>query len=337
MRWAFDQDDPDQIVQESLAAHGKHFVHQVVAGGAAKDQRAVEAATVKHCALSLVGEPVLYPRVGELLSSLHSRRVSTFLVTNGQFPEQLQGLPRVTQLYVSVDAPNEQELIRVGRPLFKDAWDRLKLSLDALRRHGEKGCRTVCRLTLRKGALSQEAARGYAELISIAKPDFVEAKGVTPVPLFKKAGVLMEDIVPTHSEVRDFGELLQQEIATLNGMKNVDDICVDSYGFASEHRHSCAVLLARQKWRSADGQGWRTWINFDSFFDSLELPDSEAVKHLYAESTPEWALWNSPEAGFDPKDVQRVALRSRPDDFVDLALRPLRRQRAKSENSASGD
>lgn len=33
-----------------------------------------------HCALSLVGEPIMYPRVNELLKLMHAKGISTFLV-----------------------------------------------------------------------------------------------------------------------------------------------------------------------------------------------------------------------------------------------------------------
>lgn len=42
------------------------------------------AAQVRHCALSLVGEPIMYPEINTLVGLLHERRISTFLVTNAQ-------------------------------------------------------------------------------------------------------------------------------------------------------------------------------------------------------------------------------------------------------------
>jgi hypothetical protein len=47
-------------------------------------ERLADAFNVKHCALSLVGEPIMYPRINELLKALHDRKISTFLVTNAQ-------------------------------------------------------------------------------------------------------------------------------------------------------------------------------------------------------------------------------------------------------------
>lgn len=34
---------------------------------------------VRHCALSLVGEPIMYPRINELVRHLHANAISTFL------------------------------------------------------------------------------------------------------------------------------------------------------------------------------------------------------------------------------------------------------------------
>jgi tRNA wybutosine-synthesizing protein 1 len=41
--------------------------------------RLQEAFTVRHCALSLVGEPIMYPRINEMLQQLHQRDISSFL------------------------------------------------------------------------------------------------------------------------------------------------------------------------------------------------------------------------------------------------------------------
>lgn len=91
-----------------------------------------EGMQVKHCALSLVGEPIMYPEINTLIKLLHSKGISSFLVTNAQFPDAIQKLEPVTQLYVSVDASNEQSLKKIDRPLFRDFWQRFLDSLKAL-------------------------------------------------------------------------------------------------------------------------------------------------------------------------------------------------------------
>jgi tRNA wybutosine-synthesizing protein 1 len=49
-----------------------------------------------------------------------------------QFPDRIQQLKPVTQLYVSVDAATPESLKAVDRPLFKDYWERFTGSLAAL-------------------------------------------------------------------------------------------------------------------------------------------------------------------------------------------------------------
>lgn len=161
--------------------------------------------------------------------------------------------------------------------------------------------------------MTPAAARGYAQLVRRAAPDFVEAKGVTPVPQWSKMGLTFDEMIPTHSEVRAFTELLRDELADLDG----------GYGLACEHRHSCAALLARKRDWCPDGVQWRTWIDFEAFHD-LAGPGSEeeGAELVWSAPTPEWALWDSREAGFDPEDAPKQRARPRPDDYVDMAVRP---------------
>jgi hypothetical protein len=55
-------------------------------------ERFAEGMEVKHCALSLVGEPIMYPEISSFVHLLHERGISTFLVTNAQFPKELRYL-----------------------------------------------------------------------------------------------------------------------------------------------------------------------------------------------------------------------------------------------------
>jgi tRNA wybutosine-synthesizing protein 1 len=125
-------------------------------------ERLEEGMKVKHCALSLVGEPIMYPEINSFVKMLHQKEISTFLVTNAQFPEAIKKLDPVTQLYVSVDASSKQSLKRIDRPLFRDFWERFIGSLTAL---SDKGQRTVYRLTLVKEWNTQEL-EGYSYLVS---------------------------------------------------------------------------------------------------------------------------------------------------------------------------
>jgi tRNA wybutosine-synthesizing protein 1 len=145
---------------------------------------------IRHCALSLVGEPIMYPHINELIDMLHSKKISSFLVTNAQFPTEINTLQPVTQLYVSVDAATKESLKKIDRPLFKDFWERFLDSLRALKDKVEscqsvghychhllscQGQRTVYRLTLVKGYNTEEIEQ-YARLVELGDPDFIEVK-----------------------------------------------------------------------------------------------------------------------------------------------------------------
>lgn len=38
----------------------------------------------------VVGEPIMYPRINELVRILHGHEISSFLVTNAQFPDAIR-------------------------------------------------------------------------------------------------------------------------------------------------------------------------------------------------------------------------------------------------------
>lgn len=52
--------------------------------------RLQEGMTARHCALSLVGEPIMYPEINKFITLLHEKQISTFLVTNAQFPDAIR-------------------------------------------------------------------------------------------------------------------------------------------------------------------------------------------------------------------------------------------------------
>jgi len=282
--WKWSMDPPDMIVAQGIEEH-KKMIRECKGIPGVRKERFEEAQTVKHCALSLVGEPIMYPRINELCEQLHSRRISTFLVTNGQFPEAIHSLVPITQLYVSVDAGTPETLKAIDRPLFTDFWERYIESLTALK---DKKQRTVYRLTLVKGE-NMKDAEGYAKLVALGEPDFIEIKSVTFCGESKASNLTIAN-TPWHEEVRDFCEkMLEKE-----GLS-------DLYEIACEHQHSCIVLLALKKYK-IDGV-WNTWINYDRFHELLkEGRPFEAEE--YMAPTPDWAIYGSEEAGFDPNETR---------------------------------
>jgi tRNA wybutosine-synthesizing protein 1 len=102
--WKWKMDDPHFIVDEAVKTH-EQMIKETKGIPGVNVERWKEAHTVRHCALSLVGEPIMYSHINELLADLHVRQISTFLVTNGQRPAAIGTLIPVAQLYVSVGAP----------------------------------------------------------------------------------------------------------------------------------------------------------------------------------------------------------------------------------------
>ena len=58
----------------------------------------LEAAKPKHVAISYDGEPTMYRRIGELIHEFRTRGISTFVVTNGTFPERIKELQQTDNL-----------------------------------------------------------------------------------------------------------------------------------------------------------------------------------------------------------------------------------------------
>ncbi|RDX95102.1 S-adenosyl-L-methionine-dependent tRNA 4-demethylwyosine synthase, partial [Mucuna pruriens] len=281
--WQWQMDDPIEIVNSAIDLH-TNMIKQMKGVPGVTLERLNEGLSPRHCALSLVGEPIMYPEINALVDELHKRRISTFLVTNAQFPEKIKSLKPITQLYVSVDAATKDSLKAIDRPLFGDFWERFIDSLTALR---QKHQRTVYRLTLVKG-WNTEDVEAYSKLFSIGEPDFVEIKGVTYCGSSTTSKLTMEN-VPWHTDVKAFSEAL--------ALKSQGE-----YEVACEHAHSCCVLLAKANKFKIDGQ-WYTWIDYEKFHD-LVASGRTFDSRDYMSATPSWALYGSEEGGFDPGQLR---------------------------------
>jgi tRNA wybutosine-synthesizing protein 1 len=183
-----------------------------------------EAQEPRHCAISLAGEPTLYPKINELIEECDKRGMTSFLVTNGQHPEVLENLVEPTQLYISVVAPDPRTYREICRPHDENGWAKLNRSLELM---PSFGCRKVIRVTLVKG-LNLKDAPGYARLIEKAESDFVEAKAYMHVG-FARARLKMENM-PQHQEIKAFAEELAKETG---------------YSILDESEPSRVVLLKR--------------------------------------------------------------------------------------------
>lgn len=286
--WRWKVDPPELIFDGVKKAHYQKIKSLRGVPGV-RAERFEEAMRIRHCALSLVGEPIFYPHINEFVGMLHAERISSFLVCNAQHPDQLAALRTVTQLYVSIDASNRDSLRKIDRPLHRDFWERFCRCLDiiASKRFVQ---RTVFRLTLVKGFNIEDEAEGYADLVQRGLPCLVEVKGVTycGTSTSKGAGLTMQN-VPFYEEVCAFVVALNEALAR-RGL---------GYGIAAEHAHSCCILLASDRFRGEKEGTWNTTIDYARFFSLLESGEPFTPED-YMAPTPEWALWGN--GGFDPRD-----------------------------------
>ncbi|MFW5946453.1 MAG: 4-demethylwyosine synthase TYW1 [Candidatus Natronoplasma sp.] len=199
-------DDPKEIVERSLQAQ-KELVSGF--GGEERCSKKMweEAREPNQVAISLAGEPTVYPHLGELIKEYEKRGMTTFLVTNGTKPGMLEDLDHLpTQLYITLAAPNRDIFQKLCVPKSKDLWDKLNHSLEIL---GSLDTRTVVRLTLVDGWNIGWGSE-YAELLKKADPDFVEAKGYVFVGDSRRR--MSINNMPSHQTVRGFAEKLSRLI-----------------------------------------------------------------------------------------------------------------------------
>jgi tRNA wybutosine-synthesizing protein 1 len=232
-------DDPEAVVDASL-----RLQKRLLSGFGGNDEvpREVfdQAMEPRHVAISLDGEPSLYPHLPELIDEFHARDITTFLVSNGTNPEMLARCDP-TQLYVSVDAHNRAMFEDVVKPVDDDAWERLLDTMDVLA--AKDDTRTVLRTTLVEGENMRDPD-WYAAFYDRADPDFVELKAYMHVG--HSRGRLDRSSMPDHEDVVAFTEEIQEHMPDHDALKEVPQ--------------SRVALLAR------DADTWVPKLNKDSEF-----------------------------------------------------------------------
>jgi len=184
-------------------------------------ERFAEALQPRHVAISLSGEPTLYPFLPELIDALGGKGFSTFLVSNGTNPDVLSQC-RPFQTYVSLTAPDRETYLALCRPE-EDYWDRIQESLDLL---GKR--RSAVRITLVEGYNDSDPA-SYARMVQDSGAAFVEVKGYMFLGYSRKR--LQRENMPSFAHVKKFAE----EIARIS-----------SYRFRDENQASRVVCLERE-------------------------------------------------------------------------------------------
>lgn len=171
--------EPETIVANLMEERRKLIMGHY--GDPKQDKRKLdESLFPSHYAISLSGEPTMYPKLPQLIKYLKTlpETKSIFLVTNGQESEMLQKLADEdalpTQLYLSTNAPNEGVFQIINKPRYRDSWKRWNASLGML---SKLNTRTVLRITLiRDYNFKDELISEFAEMLKRASPHFVEIK-----------------------------------------------------------------------------------------------------------------------------------------------------------------
>ena len=219
-------DEPEKILEHSILGQ------RILLTGFKGDQRCNvqawgEAQNPNQVAISLAGEPTIYPYLSDLIELCHKKGMTTFLVTNGTLPKALEKLDTLpTQLYVTVAAPDEEVYKNLCRPRGKTGWKNLQKTLELL---PSLSTRTVIRHTLVDG-YNFKNVEEYAKLDEKAQPMFIEPKGYMFVGHSRQ--ILSLSNMPRHNAIRSFSSRL----AGLLGYEILD-----------EREESRVVLLGKDK------------------------------------------------------------------------------------------
>lgn len=199
-QWEGEYDDPKTIIDEAVKAQN-NLLCGFFGNDKANKEKLEESKTPTNAAISLAGEPMLYPEIDELIAEFNRRNFTTFVVSNGQCVDKLKNLENEPyQLYLSLDAPTKKIYNNVCQPQISEGWDNLNQSLDTL---ASFNSRTCIRTTCVKGRNMTNPEK-YVELIKKASPDFVEIKAYMCVGSSRHR--LTPDNMPTFDEVKSFAQ-----------------------------------------------------------------------------------------------------------------------------------
>ena len=213
-------DSPSEIIDECIKAQKQLLQGFNIDRNSKKKQlskanmkKYKEAQEPMQFAISLSGEPTIYPKIGELIEELRKRKKTSFLVTNGLHPEKLKELVKKkqfpTQLYISVNSSNEKDYDNFHNSSMENAWKKLNESLRLISKLKGK-TRTIFRINLIRGLnMSKKNIREFAKLISKTNPLFVELKGFMSVGYARQR--LGYDKMPDDKEMKEFSEKLAKE------------------------------------------------------------------------------------------------------------------------------
>lgn len=235
--WVGPVDDPKFIVEECIKERYKLLTGFL--GNPSNDAEKVrEAWMPKHAAVSLTGEPMMYPKYSDLIKEFFRHDFTTvFAVTSGTVPETIKAIDVYpTNIYLSVEAWDKELYKNLCIPVIPDAWEKFLQSADILK---SVGTRTIMRITCMKG-LNMDSPEKFAWLVKKMEPDVVECKAYAWMGYSKIR--LKPENSPEYDEVDEFARILMDS---------------SGYDLALSKKGSDIVMLRRPHSR---------FVNKESFF-----------------------------------------------------------------------
>lgn len=187
---------PEEIVASVRKLHKKGLSGYKTHAGTTEELWQEATERPNQVAISLSGEPTCYSHLPQLVDQFMETGHTVFVVSNGTRPWVIRDL-HPTQLYISLDAPDEETYRLVCRPM-GDYWGRIQESLSYLATR-----RSAIRLTVVKG-INDHSPEKYGRIIRDAAPTFVEIKGYMYLGYSRSR--LSAEQMPDHAYLRSFAE-----------------------------------------------------------------------------------------------------------------------------------
>ena len=230
--WEGEIDEPKEIIQGCIEARKKLLIG--FKGRAGTDLKKLEKFFLPdHAAISLTGEPTLYPKLPQLVDSFFTdfNFRSVFLVTNGTQPEMLRKFGQQSQhyptnIYLSLESYDLESYKKFNHPVDPQTWDKIQKSMKYLSTIKDK-TRTILRITAVKG-YNLAQAKDFVKFVQLMQPTHVEVKGYSFLGYSRQR--LKEGNVPDWDEVKQFAEELGKW---------------SNYKITAEHEPSMIVQLGK--------------------------------------------------------------------------------------------
>lgn len=199
-------DEPGEIIDESIKAQRLLLSGYGGIPDRINKKKYEEAQNPNQVAISLSGEPTIYPKISELISEFKRRDFTTFLVTNGTLPKRIAEMEPPYQFYLSVDAPSKEIYKKIDNPIISNGWEKINETIDMM---PSLDTRKAVRLTMIKG-MNMTNPEEYAKLIERTETDYVEVKAYMFVGSSRMR--LSLENMPSFDEVMNFARKVNEKL-----------------------------------------------------------------------------------------------------------------------------